>query len=43
MLFCDSQTLFSNEGTIQSDPLAMYAIGTHPLLCKLDKVAKQAW
>ena len=43
MLFCDSQTLFSNKGTIQGDPLAMYAIGTHPLLCKLDKVAKQAW
>ena len=35
----------SREGTTQGDPLAvaMYAIGTQPLICRLDGIAKQVW
>lgn len=36
---------YTFECTTQGDPLAiaMYAIGTHPLICKLHKVGKQVW
>ena len=44
-LFVDGQCLLSEEETTQGDPFAMavYAIGTLPLIHKLDGIAKQTW
>ena len=44
-LFVDGDTILSQEGTTQGDPLAMsmYALATIPLIKKLDGNYKQVW
>ena len=44
-LFVDGQCILSKEGTTQGDTLAMamYAIGTQPLMNRLNDIAKHVW